>query len=54
MLNWLEKNISRYTVHQLNYSYANSNYHTKDKTNTAYEVLVTNYKEAEAWNSYGA
>ena len=54
LLNWLEKNVSRYTVHQLSYSYANSNYHIKDKTNTAYEVLVTNYKEAEEWNSYGA
>ena len=26
---WLEKNFSKYFVHRLNYSYANSNYHTK-------------------------
>ena len=51
---WLEKNSSKYFVHRLNYSYANSNYHTKDRTDSTEEILVTNYEEDETWNSFGA
>jgi len=51
---WLEKNASKYAVHRLNSSYANSNYHTKDRTDSTEEVLITNYTEAEAWNNFGA
>lgn len=54
LLEWLERNIQKYTVHHLKYSYANSNYHTKDRVNCADEVLVTNYTEEELWNSFGA
>ena len=43
LLKWLNKNNGRYIVHQLNYSYANSNYHTKDKSDSSQEVLITNY-----------
>lgn len=43
LIDWLKRNKNRYTVHQLNYSYANSNYHTKDKSNNSQEVLITNY-----------
>lgn len=50
---WLERNASKYTVYQLNYSYANSNYHTNDRTSCTEEVLITNYKEIEIWNSFG-
>ena len=54
LLEWLERNTQKYIVHQLKYSYANSNYHTKDKVNCAEEVLVTNYTEDDLWNSFGA
>ena len=34
----------KYTIHHLNNTYANCNYHAKDKsTNTTDEVLITNY-----------
>ncbi|MDR1471723.1 MAG: Dam family site-specific DNA-(adenine-N6)-methyltransferase [Synergistaceae bacterium] len=36
---WSEK----YRVIHLNHSYGNSNYHTKDKSNSADEVLIVNY-----------
>ena len=39
LLEWSDK----YTVHHLNNTYANCNYHTKDKENKADEVLITNY-----------
>jgi DNA adenine methylase Dam len=32
-----------YKVKHLNYSYSNSNYHTKDKSNSTDEVLIVNY-----------
>jgi len=32
-----------YRVIHLNYSYSNSNYHTKDKVTSADEVLIVNY-----------
>lgn len=35
----------RYNTYNLNYSYGNSNYNTKDKSkNSSQEVLITNYK----------
>ena len=43
LLAWLENNTANYNVKELNYSYANSNYHTKDKTSSAREVLIVNY-----------
>lgn len=33
----------KYNIHYLNYSYNNSNYQIKDKTNKSIEVLITNY-----------
>lgn len=41
LLEWLSKN--NYTIHHLNYGYANSNYQTKDKQSKSEEVLITNY-----------
>lgn len=43
LIEWLDRHSDEYTVHQLNYTYANSNYQTKDKSNSSQEVLVTNY-----------
>ena len=40
---WIERNINRYRVIHLNYNYANSNYQTKDKTQSSDEVLIVNY-----------
>jgi DNA adenine methylase len=34
---------NKYNVYHLNNTYANSNYHTKDKSTKADEVLITNY-----------
>lgn len=39
LIGWSKK----YTVHHLDYTYQNCNYHTKDKTNKSDEVLITNY-----------
>lgn len=39
LIEWSKK----YTVHHLDYTYQNCNYHTKDKTNKSDEVLITNY-----------
>lgn len=39
LLKWSRK----YTVHHLNITYANCNYHTKDKNSKADEVLIVNY-----------
>ena len=41
LLDWLSK--TKYTIHRLNYGYANSNYQTKDKQSKSEEVLITNY-----------
>ena len=38
LIEWSKK----YTVHHLDYTYQNCNYHTKDKTNKSDEVLITN------------
>ena len=43
LVQWLEANRMKYVKHNLNYNYSNSNYHTKDKTAFAEEVLITNY-----------
>lgn len=39
LIEWSKK----YNIHHLNYTYSNSNYHTKDKSNSTDEVLITNY-----------
>ena len=43
LIEWLEKNTEKYKAIQLNYSYSNSNYQTKDKSSVTEEVLITNY-----------
>ncbi len=43
IMKWLKANESKYRVSELNYSYSNSNYQTKDKTSVSEEVLITNY-----------
>lgn len=43
LIEWLEKNKDRYKTINLDYSYSNSNYQTKDKTSTSEEVLIINY-----------
>lgn len=40
---WLSHHRGEYTVHQLNFYYANSNYQTKDKTLSTDEVFIVNY-----------
>jgi len=42
-LGWLDHNKDKYKAVNLDYSYANSNYQTKDKTASAEEVLIVNY-----------
>ena len=42
LLNWIAENRHRYRVIYLDYSYSNSNYHTKDRTSGAEEVLIVN------------
>jgi adenine-specific DNA-methyltransferase len=41
LLEWL--NMRNYRTIHLDYSYSNSNYHTKDRTDSAKEVLIVNY-----------
>lgn len=41
LVNWIEKN--KYKVINLEYSYGNSNYQTKDKDSKSQEVLIINY-----------
>ena len=43
LIEWLEKNAKKYKAIQLNFSYSNSNYQTKDKSSVTEEVLITNY-----------
>ncbi len=43
LLEWLNKNKERYKAVNLEYSYSNSNYQTKDKTSNSEEVLIINY-----------
>lgn len=42
LIEWLNKN--NYKVNRLNYSYNNSNYHSKHKQSKTDEVLITNYE----------
>lgn len=41
MKKWTEKH--KYKVHELDYHYKNSNYHSTAKNNKTTEVLITNY-----------
>ncbi len=41
LIDWAIEN--QYNIHNLNYSYNNSNYHLKDKNQVTKEVLITNY-----------
>lgn len=43
LLEWVKKNKKKCRVIPLDYSYANSNYHLKDKTTQTQEVLIVNY-----------
>lgn len=43
LIEWLNKNTDKYKAINLNYSYSNSNYQTKDKTSISKEVLIVNY-----------
>lgn len=44
LINWLDKNKTRYFVNYLNKDYSNSNYHKKDRVSKNEEVLILNYK----------
>lgn len=41
MKKWADKN--KFTIHELDYHYKNSNYHSTAKNNKTVEVLITNY-----------
>lgn len=43
LMNWLEKNRDKYKIIYLDFNYSNSNYQTKDRTNSSKEVLIVNY-----------
>ena len=43
LIDWVNKNIGKYAVIYLDYSYSNSSYHTKDKISKTDEVLIINY-----------
>lgn len=43
LLAWAEKNNDKYKVVDLDFNYSNSNYQTKDKSNSSREVLIINY-----------
>ncbi|MCD7747264.1 MAG: DNA adenine methylase [Firmicutes bacterium] len=43
LIDWLNRNAGKYKAVNLNYSYSNSNYHTKDKTSNSEEILIINY-----------
>lgn len=45
LIKWLAKNTDKYTIVPLDFTYSNSNYHTKDKTLSTQEVLIINYQE---------
>lgn len=47
LIDWLEKNKSRYNAIHLNYNYSNSNYQKKDRKTGSEEVLITNYREGK-------
>ncbi len=43
LIEWLKRNEDNYKAINLDYSYSNSNYQTKDKTSKSEEVLIINY-----------
>ena len=43
LIRWTEKNAGKYKTIPLQYSYANANYHIKDKSSPSQEVLIVNY-----------
>ena len=43
LMDWAEQNRYKYKILNLNYSYNNSNYHTKNKDDATEEVLIINY-----------
>ena len=43
LLDWVNRNIGKYRVIYLDYTYSNSNYQTKDRTSKTDEVLIVNY-----------
>lgn len=43
LIDWTKRNSDRYKVINLNYSYNNSNYQTKNKNEITEEVLIINY-----------
>ena len=43
LIKWLNENSDKYKAIDLNHSYSNSNYQTKDKTSSSEEVLIINY-----------
>ena len=45
LMEWIRKNAGLYQMIKLDYSYSNSNYHTKDRTSSTEEVLIRNYTE---------
>ena len=49
LLEWVEANADRYYVKRLDYDYANSNYHTKDRDKNSEEVLIVNYYGRKAY-----
>ncbi len=44
LIAWADKNKDKYKVIDLDFSYANSNYQTKDRSNSSREVLIVNYE----------
>ena len=47
LLSWLEEHRGVYRAVPLRYSYANSNYQTKDRTSPSEEVLIINYDSGQ-------
>lgn len=43
LIDWIQRNFDKYKVINLNYSYNNSNYQTKNKNEITEEVLIINY-----------
>ncbi len=52
LLEWLQKNKEKYRALPLDFNYSNSNYHTKDKTASAEEILVVNYREEPVYEKF--
>ncbi|ONI45251.1 DNA adenine methylase [Candidatus Epulonipiscioides gigas] len=52
LINWAEKNKDKYRIIDLDFNYSNSNYQTKDRTNSSREVLIVNYNISQGGN-YG-